>query len=527
MEHAAGGCSPADGDFQGPRYPIRMTTRRFHIFIVLSILATLLLTGVAGAQEPLRIGDRRELFVDDFMIADMTAAARLRMHHPVRKEIVVVHDQPWEGSGSGYHAVFRDDRGYHMYHKAWHIPMGGEQTHSLSIAYLHSEDGIHWVRPDLGLVEFQGSKANNIIMSTINDAICHDFSPFRDANPDVPAPERYKAVGFGRNPPGLYAFHSADGIHWSLYNDGKPVMTGHPFDTQNIAFWDPNIKAYRAYVRDFDNGRRDIMTATSEDFIHWTERTWLQYPGAPEEQLYTNQVKPYHRAPHILIGFPSRYVDRGWIDATEALPSLDLRRQRANTSSRYGSAVTDAQLMTSRDGRTFHRWDQAFLRPGLRTKHNWAYGDNYIAWHVVETEPTEDDMPRELSLYATESYFTGNASRLRRYTLRMDGFASIFAPLGGGEVITKPFVFEGQALLLNCSTSAGGSIRVEIQDADGEPIEGYTPNDCGEIFGDFLDYRVGWNHRTDVGGLAGKAVRLRFVLRDADVYAMQFSRDEP
>ena len=77
-----------------------------------------------------------------------------------------------------------------------------------------------------------------------------------------------------------------------------------------------------------------------------------------------------------------------------------------------------------------------------------------MAWHVVETASTEDDSPRELSLYATESYFTGNVSRLRRYTLRLDGFASVFAPLEGGECLTKPFTFTGKALYINFATSA-------------------------------------------------------------------------
>jgi hypothetical protein len=135
---------------------------------------------------------------------------------------------------------------------------------------------------------------------------------------------------------------------------------------------------------------------------------------------------------------------------------------------------------------------------------------------------TDDDSPRELSLYATESYFTGNSSRLRRYTLRLDGFASLHAPLGGGEVITHPLIFEGVSLVLNLATSAGGSVYVEMQDATGESLPGFALADCGEIFGDALEYVVRWKGGTDVSALAGKPVRLRFVLKDADVYALHF-----
>jgi hypothetical protein len=224
----------------------------------------------------------------------------------------------------------------------------------------------------------------------------------------------------------------------------------------------------------------------------------------------------------LYIGFPSRYCDRGWITATDALPSPDLRRNRAKGNKRYGSAVTDAALICSRDGRSFYRWDDAFLRPGLRTQHNWAYGDNYIAWHVVETVPTTDDQPAELSLYATESYFTSTMSRLRRYVLRLDGFASIYAPGEGGEVVTKSIKFKGNDLSLNFSTSAAGNIYVEIQNANGQAIPGFQRNECQEIFGDALDYSVSWTTDSKLKSLEGQAIRLCFILGEADIFSIQF-----
>jgi len=142
---------------------------------------------------------------------------------------------------------------------------------------------------------------------------------------------------------------------------------------------------------------------------------------------------------------------------------------------------------------------------------------------VVETASADDDSPRELSLYATESYFTGDSSRLRRYTMRIDGFASVFAPLGGGEMTTKPLIFSGDRLTLNFSTSAGGGIRVEIQDAAGNPVPGYALDACDEIFGDALECAVQWRGNADIAPLAGQPVRLRFALKDADVFALRFA----
>ncbi len=506
--------------------PMVHLTKQHVTFIACLVLLSSSVYGQAAPEGPIEIGSRRELFLDDLLIASLAGDARRRLHEPVRREIAVVHDEPWEGNGGNYHTVFYDPdyRGgvYRMYYHAWQIGVGDIPQGPLTIGYCESEDGVRWTKPKLGLFEFAGSKENNIVLGTINGKECHDLSVFKDLNPRATKDAKYKAVGYGRNPSGLYAFKSPDGIRWTAYNASQPVMTGHPFDTQNIAFWDPTIERYRAYIRDFDNGRRDIMTATSTDFIQWTKREWLEYPNAPKEQLYTNQIKPYYRAPHILIGFPARYVDRGWLDATRALPSLDQRIERGKMSKRYGTAVTDGLLMSSRDGRTFRRAERAFLRPGLRTQHNWAYGDNYIAWHIVETDSVEDDSPRELSLYATESYFTGRMSRLRRYTLRIDGFASIHAPLRGGELLTKPLVFEGKSLSVNCATSAAGSLRVEVQGVNGRPIPGFALDDCELVFGDSLDYRVRWQDQSDLSKLSGKAVRLRFVLHDSDLYSLRF-----
>jgi hypothetical protein len=279
---------------------------------------------------------------------------------------------------------------------------------------------------------------------------------------------------------------------------------------------------YRAYWRIFADGVRAIRTATSKDFLHWNGEADLKYVDSPVEHLYTNQIKPYYRAPHIFIGFPTRYVDRGWSPSMEALPELEHRRWRANASGRYGTALTEGLLMASRDGVLFHRWNEAFLRPGIERPGTWHYGQQYLAWHVVETRSAVEGAPNELSLYASESYWTGTSSEVRRYTLRLDGFVSASAPMSGGEVVTKPLTFQGKQLRLNFSTSAAGAVRVELQDAAGEPIPGYSLADSNPLFGDALDREVTWKGGTDVGPLAGKPVRLRFALEDADLYAFQF-----
>ncbi|MCE5251088.1 hypothetical protein LLG96_12800 [bacterium] len=465
------------------------------------------------------IGSRLELFVDDYLIDTMNGV-RTVLHSPVPREVVMVHDEPWEGSGSGYHTIFQDGDLYRMYYKAWNLTVnedGVSIPHPVLAAYAESHDGKTWVKPDLGLFEFNGSKHNNLVWTGPGS---HDFTPFRDPNPSCAPDALYKAVGNGGSDT-LLGFKSPDGIHWSLIQD-KPIMTGLPFDTQNLAFWDTTRREYRAYVRDFNNGVRGIKTSTSKDFVNWTEPVWLEYPDSPEEALYTNQVKPYYRAPHIFIGFPTRYVDRGWSQQMKALPETDEREKRSLSSLRYGTVVTEGLFMTSRDGKTFHRREEAFVRPGLRFKEGWTYGDNYIAWHIVTTASDIEGAPDELSIYASEGYFRGSSSKLRRYTLRIDGFVSVQAPMSGGELVTKPFTFTGKHLFMNFSTSAAGSVRIEIQDAGGRPVEGFSLDDCPELFGDSLSYIVFWNTGGDLSSLAGKKIRLRFVMKDADLYSIRF-----
>ena len=494
---------------------------------------------------PINIGSRRELFVDDHLIETQSDAAALLLHHPVSREISLQLDQPWEGNMCGHITVFREEDRYRMYYRGWELDMyqkvtegdGAFETHKLCNCLAESTDGIHWSRPELGLVEKGGSKANNIVWEGAGEEQrgSHGFAPFKDANPAADPAFRYKAVGAIRpaTKGDLYASGSPDGIHWSLLQE-DPILRraeNTRFDSQNITFWDAERGEYRIYFREYRDRPtlkhcRAIRTAVSPDFVNWSEPEWLEYPGAPDEQLYTNQVIPYFRAPHLLVGFPTRYVERPWSPAIEALPELEHRRLRADISERYGAALTDGLFMSSRDGQTFKRWGEAFLRPGPQLQGNWAYGDNYQCWGLIETASDLCGAPAELSLFATENYWRTPCSSIRRYSLRLDGFVSLNVPLSGAEVVTRPLVFAGDHLELNFSTSAAGCVRVELQDADGRALPGFGLDDCYDVIGDELARKVCWKGGTYVSALAGRPVRIRFTLKDADLYAFRFGESK-
>jgi hypothetical protein len=488
-----------------------------------------------AADAPLDIGSRRELFVDDALVEKLTGKAELQLHHPVPQEIAIVHDAPWEGSGSGYHSIFKDGNLYRMYYKAWQLDVrkgknAGDAPTDIRCCYAESDDGIHWRKRELGLYEHKGSKANNIVF--VSEMIGKirsepgEPSVFKDENPNVPADARYKALlsvrVHGPGLRGVLAFKSPDGVHWSPMSY-EPVITAGAFDSQNLAFWDGVRGEYRAYWRIFNGKIRAIRTATSKDFLHWENLADLKYEDSPPEALYTNQVKPYHRAPHMLLGFPTRYIDRGWSESMRALPEREHRESRSASNPRYGTAITEGLFMASRDGVNFKRWNEAFLRPGIERDGTWAYGNQYIGWHLVETKSALEGAPNDLSLYAPESFWTGTSCALRRYTLRLDGFVSVSAPMSGGELVTKPLMFKGGKLAMNFATSAAGSVRVEIQDTGGKALPGFTLDDCPPIFGDTIERTVTWKSGGDVSALAGKPVRLRFMMKDADVFAFQFA----
>ncbi len=474
---------------------------------------------------PIEIGSRLELMVDEHLVESMQGV-KLRVHNPVPREIAMVLDRSWEGSGSGYVTTFHDEGVHKMYYKGSDLVFtnGALARPVDSVCYAQSEDGITWDRSELGIIEHDGSAANNIVWRGQG---AHGFCPFVDANPACPPEERFKAVGQGQfeEKAGLWALVSADGLHWSLMGE-RPILFGTPFDSQNLVFWDAVRGEYRAYVRFFrDQQVRDILTTTSPDFRTWAEYEQLRYPGSPDEQLYINQIQPYARAPHIFVGFPARYIERGWSPSMEALPDAEHRRMRSDIHDRFGMAISDTLLMTSRDGLNFHRWEEAFMPPGIERPGTWAYGHNFISLGLAETASALPGAPAELSIYAMERVWVGPAS-IRRHSLRMDGFASAHAPMAGGEFVTKPLTFEGDRLVLNFATSAAGTIRVELLDAAGLALEGFALGDCDDIFGDSIERTVTWNRSADVSALAGTPLRMRFTIADADLYSFRFSVDQ-
>ncbi|MCB1205526.1 MAG: hypothetical protein KDN18_14790 [Verrucomicrobiae bacterium] len=477
----------------------------FCLLSALPFLVSALPASKLRAGETLEVGKRWELFATGDLVEEPSGDLSWQVHQPRPGDVVFSADAPWEGNTSGYYTVFQDGPIYRLYYRGWaHDPQTKRQLRSEVTCYVESDDGRYWRRPDLGLLEFAGSKRNNLILSSGNGV--HNFTPFRDENPACPPEARYKALGGSREKGkhGLMAFHSADGIHWE--QAGKdPVITAGAFDSQNLAFWDSHRGEYRAYWRIFTKGVADgqawkpegfraIRTATSKDFVHWEPHEDLTYTGGvPDQHLYTNAVQPYFRAPHLFVGFPTRFLPE------------------------EGERV-EPVFMISRDGVRFRRFAEPLI---LETAPADRQGNrsNYMTWGLVQLP----GRPDEMTVYATEAYYGEEPGRIRAFTWRLDGFVSLRAGEKGGESLSRPLLFSGKELVLNYAVgSPRGSVRAGLLDENGAPIPGYSLDESIALTGDSLEGAISWPKGGDLSGLAGKPVRVVFRLVEADLYAMRF-----
>jgi len=242
----------------------------------------------------------------------------------------------------------------------------------------------------------------------------------------------------------------------------------------------------------------------SKDFVHWTDPQWLVYhrddgrPGMELEHLYTNELKRYRRAPRIYLGFPGQF-----------------------------SGSVQPMLMASRDGIHFYRW----MEHPVISKSAPADRDKIRSNHLWQEMVELPDEPGKYSMYASENlgikgrHEYGSFPRVRRFTIRKDGFVSVRAEHELGELVTKPLIFAGSKLTINYNAQLAedGSVRVEILDDKQPPISGFTVNDSDPLSKDEIDATVTWKGRADIGSLAGKTIHLRFVLNDADLFSFQFT----
>ena len=481
-------------------------------------------------SEPIDLGSRKHLFID-FSLVDQVDDVTLRVNPPRVGGVAIHRDRAWEHHLHWTNTVI-DDGLARMWYSSSH--MGARNLNSSRWGYAESLDGIHWHKPNLGLVELNRVTANNLIPDPAG-------SVFKD--PTAPPEERYKGFLLNRGrdagPTGFGLFTSADGLRFRRKGSNGVELIG---DTQNQAFWDERIGRYVAYLRNWvPTGRDEEWLGTVGPWrravARWetddlTSRVGWQLTDSPvrmrgvalltselptvlalddldppDMDIYTPSVVKYPSADDVYISTFSAYRHFTEAEILDAEP-------------RENDGLMEIQLAVSRDGIT---WDRPDRRPyvriepdGPRSQMVYSALGMVIRGHTIYQYGTAYDQSHGLKR-------TNNPGGQVIWTeQRLDGFVAAEAAYGGGELITKPVVFSGNRLELNIDASASGEARVELQDAEGRAIDGYALDACDRVLGNHIRRVVTWDGDSRLPATAGQPLRLRIVMRGARLYALQF-----
>lgn len=469
------------------------------------------LTEAPPAYDP-KLGTDHELFVDNYRIESMDDVGRVL--HPAEKSPLptIVADQPWETSVYTYGSVVKP-KGANTY-RLYYTCLG---SGAYPICLATSKDFKHWTKPDLGLVDFKGSKHNNIVTSPGGNVVY---------NPDAPADRRYSFLYFKNNPFGYHGMISADGLHFKPASD-QPLLPGG--DVVELTY-DEVAKLYIATFKDrlFQSDTpgtydRSAFIATSKDFLHWSPRTLAvggevaddgaaYVQGGLESQIY---------------GMPTFRYGNQYLGIPWDLQTTDY------TTGQFASAGDGPVVPGLASSRNLLQWDREVRGPLIESGDPGAWNDGAL---YTSTNLRVTDKTVEL-LYGGFNTWHGGAlppkvqkAAIGLATWRRDGFVSLTnAAAGGygnpGSVTTKPFTFTGKNLYVNAKVLTGGELTVDVLDgATGEPIGGLTADRTVPVKGDRVSVKVHWTRGAKVAALQGKSIKLKFHMRGVELYSYWFGK---
>jgi hypothetical protein len=485
------------------------------------------------------IGDRKQHFLDDLLVDEASRISRY-MSRPDKyaDNPIMAADRPWEqgkhrgksrptGRAMGVEGVEivgqtvlydEEDKIFKMWYVAWALDTGRRPW-----CYATSEDGYHWDKPDLGLIEFEGSTQNNLLGIHGEPSYYNTFKDPRDPDPQ----RRYKAQGEmhgpgGHGPPGgMVNAYSPDGIHWTYDNKAVVVYGPDVADASSVLGWDPKRQKYVGYFRpghplsheiDGIGRHRHIRTvgyAESDDFVHWTPTRIML---APDDKDRVDTQYQYFTAG--LCG--EFYVAFLMVHKTH-------------------EQIWDTYLMSSRDG--FHwTWvdrhepflgrgeigslDAGYMMPSGPIVHDgriWIYYTGFSGAHSANPTKLGDLDTMTINLA----------------TLPQDRWAGLLAGPNQGRITTRPFTFKGSRLLIDVDASTPQSIPTEVinfdecevraalVDQSGGPLEGFTFERSSRILQSGV-HEMSWEG-ADLSRLQGEPVRLRLEMRSACLFSIQFS----
>ena len=525
------------------------------IFIYLHVLFLSFFSAVTASDGAmLEIGNRKQLFIDDYMIQSLRDAKQV-LNTAVKEPSnpIIKPDQAWEGSLTPIAKVLYDkqEQLFKMWYTTsadWRAQRGGKFTtydwtdkganwkrvsapyryagtmntsygrgqRPTRLCYATSRDGVHWEKPNLGKVEFNGSKSNNILPEGSRPPT---FEDIHETDPK----KRYKSIQqlYRRDDDKsiigmqLHLYYSANGFDWNPDPD-NPVMDTTPepgrWGPSHHMGWDPIREVYAIHIenclhRKCPTGKRIVGRAESPDMKTWSLPQNILLPDdrdSPDTEFYNFPV----------IAYEGTYIATPWIFRTTLTlhyPTLAFSRDGVHFERRFREP-----LVRPGDEGSFDSVSVYSMTPIMQggkiliyyTGANWRGPEQLFL-----KEKAEDDFPLRAPGLAT---------------LPEDGFVSIDAgKLRPGVLLTQTFSFEGRSLNINMEAARHNDgagipeIKVEILDHQTKPVPGFSleQSDSMAVRGSI---QASWQGRVDVGSLIGKPIQLRFSIRNARLFSFQF-----
>ncbi|MFN0168570.1 MAG: hypothetical protein ACKV22_19255 [Bryobacteraceae bacterium] len=420
-------------------------------------------------------------------------------------------DQPWEVMGINQGTVLHDSGKFRLWYACSYergrVIQVAEDRYKLeygqAMCYAESDDGMTWRKPALGLVEFRGSTQNNIVSK---DPRIEGGTVFID--PTARPEERYKLI----SPTSLRAFEpklqtnagvlagavSGDGIHWKPLPE--PLWKGHISDTYSGITYDEKLARYVGFFRTSHGRRRSIGRSETADFAHWPIPSTILTPAAdemPSDDFYSNGYSVHPGVP----------------DGHLILCSIYHR----------DISALDVRLATSLDGVTWN-WTsrETIIERGAAGA--WDGGSLYVSPQMVRLPDGRVAVPLAgyshlhnefWRIYYQEGYPNTQGFG---WAVWQDGRLAGIEARQKGEFTTLPLTAAGGEIRVNARTNTAGSIRVELIVEEGGAAKIFRAK---EITGDRQWTPLDWEDPVDLRSLAGKPVRLRFLLYDAKVFGVR------
>ncbi len=368
-----------------------------------------------------------------------------------------LEDKPWEKRFDNLYGNVIYDQEDELY-KCWYSPFiidnsakgmslkerekeyNTPDDREMAVCYATSKDGIHWVKPNLGLVDFEGNKNNNIVWRGKGQdgdywAGPHGAGIFKDMHEKDPN-RRYKALFKVEE---LSIGFSKDGLHWDEYQpcEGDVDVAG---DTHNNALWAPTLNKYIGITRTRGKMGREVARIESNDFINWTKEEVVLEGLDKNLQPYAMPVFYYGGVYLGLVAVHNQKTDRVHTELTWSPDTKEWNRISPGTP----------------------------LIPNSDKKLDYDYGCVYACAYPVFKD-------NEIQLFYGGSdwlHFGWRNGTMNLATLREDGFAG-YVPENEnqeGIITTKSLKFNGQDIKLTADVEKGGTIKVTVLNSEGIEI---------------------------------------------------------